>query len=342
MALMHSEPQDENELEEWLSRPLPGVAEALAGLDGDVLVLGAGGKMGPTLARMARRALPADRRVLAVSRFGSAAAARQLEAHGVQTLACDLLDRAALERLPNAPNVVFMAGHKFGSSEAPGLTWRMNAVLPALVAERFAGARTVVFSTGCVYPFLRTDSGGAREDTPLDPPGEYAYSCIARERLFAEASHRLGTPCLMFRLNYAIDLRYGVLHDIARKVWTGEPVDLTCGYVNVIWQGDACARALQCLARTSTPPAILNVTGRETLAVRALAERLGELLGRAPQFTGREAPTAWLADAGRSIDWFGEPTVGIDRMLEATAAWIRRGGASLGKPTHFESRDGRF
>jgi nucleoside-diphosphate-sugar epimerase len=339
---MPPEPCDDDELEEWLSQPLPGVTEALESLEGDLLILGAGGKMGPTLARMARRALPVGRQVLAVSRFSSSEARSRLEKQGIRTLACDLLDRAALEHLPDVANIIFMAGHKFGSSDNPGLTWRMNAVLPALVAERFAGARTVVFSTGCVYPFVPVDSGGAREDTPLGPPGEYAHSCIARERLFTDASLRLGTPCLIFRLNYAIDLRYGVLHDIARKVWAGEPVDVTCGYVNVIWQGDACARALQCLPRTSTPPEVLNVTGSETLSVRDLAERFGRLFDRTPRFTGTEAPTAWLADAGKSIDWFGEPSIGLERMIEATAAWIRRGGNSLGKPTHFESRDGRF
>lgn len=339
---MQTDPQNEDELEDCLSLPPPGLAEALAGLDGDLLVLGAGGKMGPTLARMARRALPPDRNVLAVSRFTSARAARQLESHGVRTLPCDLLDPAALQALPDAANLVFMAGHKFGSTDDPGLTWRMNAVLPSLVAQRFAGTRTVVFSTGCVYPFVPIESGGAREDSPLDPPGEYAYSCIARERLFTEASHRHGTPCLIFRLNYATELRYGVLHDIARSVWEGAPVDLSCGHVNVIWQGDACARALLCLLRARTPPEVLNVTGGETVSVRALAERFGALLDRPVRFTGSEAPTAWLANADKSKAWFGEPSVGLEPMITATAAWIRRGGTSLGKPTHFQTRDGRF
>lgn len=339
---MNSPALTEDALEEWLSRPAPAVVEALRALEGDVMVLGAGGKMGPTLARMARRALEPGREVLAVSRFSSARARAGLEAHGVKVIPCDLLDRAAVSALPDAPNLIFMAGHKFGTSDAPELTWMMNAVLPAIVAERFAKARTVVFSTGCVYPFTPVDSGGSREEDALAPPGEYAHSCIARERVFTHFSKQHGTPCLIYRLNYAIDLRYGVLHDVARKVWLGEPVDVTMGHANVIWQGDANARALQCLAHAQSPPAILNVTGRETVRIRALAERFGALLGRAPVITGQEAPTAWLSNAAKSYDWFGEPAVALDEMIEATAAWVRQGGASLGKPTHFESRDGNF
>lgn len=334
------------ELEDELSRPRPGVLDALRGLGGDIIVLGAGGKMGPTLARMARRALdeigqPA-RRVIAVSRFSSEAAARSLQQHGVETVPCDLLDRRSVESLPDAPNVIYMAGQKFGTSEAPELTWAMNTLPPALVAERYSRARIVAFSTGCVYPLMPLSGPGAREDAPLTPPGEYANSCVGRERVFAHFSKANGTRVLLFRLCYAIDLRYGVLCDIARKIALGEPVDVSMGAVHVIWQGDANARALQCLAHCESPAAALNVTGIERLAVRELARRFGELLGREPVITGHEAPQAWIWDATRSYDLFGPPSVSVDEMLEATARWMREGGATLGKPTHFEVSDGHF
>lgn len=336
-------PRTEAELEEWLSRPGPGTAvqEALARVPGDLVILGAGGKMGPTLARMARRALPAGRRVIAVSRFSSDAAAAGLREAGVEVHPCDLLDRAAVAALPDADNVIFMAGQKFGTGDNPGATWMMNAVLPSIVAERYAGARTVVFSTGCVYAPAPVGSG-SREDDPLEPPGEYAWSCVARERVFDHHGRQRETPTLLLRLNYAIDLRYGVLHDVASLVWRRQPVDLSTGHVNVIWQGDANARALMALARAAVPPVVVNVTGRETVPVRWLAQRFGELLGREPSFSGAEQPTAWLADAGRSFDWFGPVAVSLEQMIQATANWLRAGGVSLGKPTHFQNRDGEF
>jgi len=332
----------EEDLEERLSRPTDAVRATLGSLAGDILVLGAGGKMGPSLARMARRALPAGREVIAVSRFSSPAAREGLERHGVRTIACDLLDPGAVAGLPDAANVIFMAGQKFGTRDAPGLTWMINAVLPAFVAARYRSARIVVFSTGCVYALATPESGGSREEDPLDPPGEYAHSCIARERVFTHHARMQGTPLLMYRLNYAIDLRYGVLHDIATKVWRDEPFDVTTGHVNLIWQGDANARAIQSLARATNPPEVLNVTGRECISTRSLAERFAELFGKRPLVTGREAPTAWLADASKSLAWFGEPTVSLEEMITLTADWIRAGGGSLGKPTHFEARDGRF
>lgn len=332
----------EEELEERLSRPTDAVRTTLGSLDGDILVLGAGGKMGPSLARMARRALPAGREVIAVSRFSSPATRDALERHGVRTIACDLLDPESVARLPDAANVIFMAGQKFGTSDAPGLTWMINAVLPAFVAARYPSTRTVVFSTGCVYGFTTPESGGSREQDPLDPPGEYAHSCIARERVFTHHARLHGSPLLIYRLNYAIDLRYGALHDIATKVWRGEPFDVTTGHVNVIWQGDANARALQSLARVANPPEVLNVTGRECISTRWLAGRFGELFGKQPLVTGREAPTVWLADASKSLAWFGEPTVSLEEMISMTADWIHSGGDSLGKPTHFEAHDGRF
>jgi nucleoside-diphosphate-sugar epimerase len=335
-----------DDLEEALSRPTPGVLDTLRARDGDLIVLGAGGKLGPTLARMARRALDeigaSDRRVIAISRFSSARAAAELQRHGIETIACDLLDREAVRALPEAPNVIFMAGQKFGTGDAPDLTWVMNTLVPAHVAERYARSRIVVFSTGCVYPFVPVDGPGAGDDDPLGPPGDYANSCVGRERVFTYFARRHGTPLLMFRLSYALDLRYGVLRDVAQKVWDGEPVDVTMGYANVIWQGDANARAIQCLDHAACPPRHLNVTGLERVSIRALAQTFGKALDRTPVITGTEGPTAWLFDASRSYELFGPPTVSLEEMIEATAQWVRAGGESLGKPTHFEVRDGQF
>lgn len=337
-------PLTEDALEEWLSRPdeAGAVAAALERVPGDLIVLGAGGKMGPTLARMARRAMAPDRRVIAVSRFSSDRAMESLQRAGVEVIRCDLLDPAAVAALPDAANVIFMAGQKFGTGDDPESTWMMNAVLPAMVAHRYPGARSVVFSTGCVYEPAPVRGGGSREHDPLRPPGEYAWSCVARERVFDHHCRRHGTPTLMLRLNYAVDLRYGVLHDVATMVWRGQPVDLDTGHVNVIWQGDANARALMALERAAVPAAVVNVTGRELVPVRWLAEQFGALLGREPRFTGAEQPTAWLADAARSFDWFGPVTVSLEHMIRATADWLRAGGVSLGKPTRFQNRDGEF
>jgi nucleoside-diphosphate-sugar epimerase len=244
--------------------------------------------------------------------------------------------------LPDAANVIWMAGQKFGTSEAPELTWVMNTLVPAIVAERFARSRIVVFSTGCVYPLVPACGPGAQEDDPLGPPGEYANSCVGRERVFTHFAKQHGTRALMFRLCYAIDLRYGVLCDVASKVAQGLPVDVTMGAANVIWQGDANARAIQCLAHTATPPPALNVTGIERVSIRCLAQRFGWLLGREPVFTGTDGGMAWLWDATRSYDLFGPPTVSLEEMIVTTAQWHRQGGATLGKPTRFETTDGQF
>jgi nucleoside-diphosphate-sugar epimerase len=333
-------------LEEALSRPAPGAVETLRALDGDVLILGAGGKMGPTLARMVRRGLDEaglkHRRAIAVSRFTSAKAADDLRRHGVETIACDLMDRAAVSALPDAPNVIFMAGQKFGTSDASELTWVMNTLVPAIVAERFARSRIVVFSTGCVYPLVRADGPGSREGDALGPPGEYANSCVGRERVFTHFARQQDTRALFFRLCYAIDLRYGVLCDVASKVARGEPVDVTMGAAHVIWQGDANARAIQSLAHTASPPLALNVTGLERVSIRWLAQRFGERLGREAKIVSTEGETAWLWDASRSYALFGPPTVSLEEMIEATARWQIAGGPMLGKPTHFEVRDGQF
>ena len=335
-------PNNTAELDDWLSTPSPALVESLESIDGDILVLGAAGKMGPSLCHLARRALPESRRVIAVSRFSDDNVRRQLEEWGVSTIRCDLLNREAVAHLPDAANVIFMAGHKFGTSDRPELTWAMNAVVPAIVAERYRDARIVAFSTGCVYPFVPVTGGGAVETDALGPSGEYANSCVARERVFTHYSRQHGTPVLLFRLNYAIDLRYGVLHDIATKVLSHEPVDVTMGHVNVIWQGDANARALRCLAHTTSPPQPLNVTGKEVISVRDLAVRFGERFGVTPEIRGEESETAWLADATRSFELFGDVGVSLDEMIDATAHWLQNGGTSLGKPTHFEARDGKF
>ncbi|HET9735507.1 MAG TPA: NAD-dependent epimerase/dehydratase family protein [Burkholderiales bacterium] len=332
----------EDSLEEFMTRPTPALEADLARAPGDILVLGIGGKMGPTLARMAKRAAP-QRRVIGVARFSDAALRARLEGWGIECIACDLLERAALERLPRAPNVVFMAGHKFGAAGNPAYTWAMNAGVPWMVAETFRASRIVAFSTACVYPFADVTGRGASEDTPtLPPPGDYASSCVAREMAFAYGSLRFGTPGRLVRLEYAIDMRYGVLHDVGTKVFRGEPVDVTMGHVNVIWQGEANEQALRLLAHCTAPASPLNVSGPEVVSVRGLAGEFGKRFGRTPVITGREAPTAWLVDTRAAQALFGAPRVPLQTMIDWQAEWIRRGGASLGKPTHFEARDGKY
>ena len=328
-------------LEELLSRPSPELVRTLQGVPGDIMVLGVGGKMGPTLAIMAKRAQP-GRRVIGVARFSEAGLREKLEAAGVECIAADLLSREALARLPDAPNIVFMAGRKFGSTGSEWLTWAMNAHVPALVAERFPRARIVAFSTACVYPFVPTAGEGAPESVPpTAPSGEYANSCVARERLFEHFSHEHGTPGRLLRLSYAIDMRYGVLHDVAQKVLRREPIDLAMGHANVIWQGEANDWTLRTLAHCTTPTSPLNLSGPK-LSIRAVARGLGERLGVEPVLTGQEAETAWLVDCSEAFRLYGQPQVSLDRMLDWTADWVQRGGASLNKPTHYEARDGQY
>ncbi len=333
------------QLDEVLTGPAPEVVEAMRACPGDLLILGVAGKMGPTLAVLARRAMEAagvPGEVIGAARFSDPQVRGWLESHGVRTVAADLLNAGDVARLPEAPHVIFMAGRKFGSTGDEPLTWAMNVLVPARVAERFRDSRIVALSTGNVYPLTPADGRGPTEDDPVGPVGEYAQSCLGRERMFQYFSARHGTPTALIRLNYAIDLRYGVLTDIAGRVAAGVPVELAMGRVNVIWQGDANAAILRCLGHCAAPPLVLNLTGPESHRVRDLAAELGRRLGRSPVFAGQESPDALLSCAGRYVRLFGRPRVPIERMLDWVAHWTRIGGPTLGKPTHFESRDGRF
>jgi nucleoside-diphosphate-sugar epimerase len=333
--------EDLEQLEELLSRPSDALVQTLQRVEGDILVLGVGGKMGPTLARMAKRASP-NRQVIGVARFSEPGLRERLQAQGIRCIEADLLSREALAELPEAPNVVFMAGRKFGSSGSEWLTWAMNAHVPALVAERFRRSRIVAFSTACVYPFADVRGPGAPEDVPpTPPPGEYANSCVARERLFEHFSHLHGTPGRLIRLSYAIDMRYGVLHDLAQKLMAHQPIDLAMGHANIIWQGEANDWTLRALAHCETPTSPLNLSG-PAIAIREAAEGLAQRLGVEAVFIGHEADTAWLIDCSRAFELFGPQQVTLPRMLDWTADWVRRGMASLNKPTHFEARDGRY
>lgn len=334
------------ELEDHLSTPPARLVELMARVDGDILVLGVAGKMGPTLARMAARA-SADagrsRRVIGVARFSTPGAQGALESHGIETIRGDLLDPAFVRSLPEAPNVVYAAGMKFGATGNEPLTWAMNTHLPSLVCERFSASRIVAFSTGNVYGPAPVGRGtGSRESDPVNPVGEYAMSCLGRERMFEHFSRVRGTPVAIARLNYAVELRYGVLLDLAQKVWDNRPIDVTMGHVNVVWQSDANAMALGLLGHASSPACVFNIAGAEVLAVRDLCGRFGELLERRPRFVGEEAPDSLLSDARKAYGLVGAPRVGIDTMIRWTADWVRVGGETLGKPTHFQARDGRF
>lgn len=333
------------QLDDVMTTPSPALVESARRLRGDVLVLGAAGKMGPTLAILARRALDAagsNARVIGVARFSDASAREQIEAAGVETIKSDLLAPGAPEKLPDAPNVLYLVGQKFGSTGNEPLTWAMNVYVPAVVARRYRESRIVALSTGNVYPFTPSGSGGPTENDVVAPVGEYAQSCLGRERMLQYVSGQHGTPIVLVRLNYAIDLRYGVLLDIATKVHAGRPIDLSMGHVNVIWQGDANAAVFRCLEHCASPPFILNLTGPQTLSVRELAHEFGRRLGREPVFTGREAPNALLSNASRYVRLMGPPSVPIERMVKWIAHWVEIDGPILGKPTHYDTRDGKF
>lgn len=337
--------QDLEQLEERLSEPTPEVVQTFSRLEGDLVVLGVGGKMGPSLARMARRASDLagrPRRILGVARFSAPGLESALRDHGIETLRCDLLDEAAVRRLPDAPNVLYLAGMKFGATGQEPLTWAMNTCLPAMLCRQYARSRIVAFSTGNVYGLVPASSGGSLEsDTPA-PVGEYAMSCLGRERVFEHFSRAQGTRAVLLRLNYACDLRYGVLVDLAQKVLAGAPIDLGMSWFNTLWQGDANAMTLRCFDHAASPPLRLNLTGPELLNVRQTCEKLGRLLGRAPVFSGAESPTALLSNASRAFGLFGPPRVNAGQLLAWVAAWLQQGGPTLNKPTHFEARDGRF
>jgi nucleoside-diphosphate-sugar epimerase len=332
---------DEAALEEVMTRPDPALEADLAAVPGALLVLGAAGKMGPTLCRLAKRADP-QRRVIAVARFSEPGLRQRLESWGVECIAADLTNAAALAALPDAPNVVFMAARKFGSTGNEALTWAMNVLLPAQVAARFPDSRIAFFSTGNVLPLVPVGSGGADEQAAPSPIGDYAASCLGRERVFQHAGASRGTSCVGIRLNYAIDLRYGVIHDVATKVAAGTPVPLAMGHANVIWQGDANAWTLRALRHAAPDCPILNVTGPETVSIRWLATELGRRMGREPEFVGEEAPTALLSNAAKAFGLFGYPRVPLATMIDWVAEWVARGGRSLGKATKFEVRDGKF
>jgi nucleoside-diphosphate-sugar epimerase len=337
--------RDVEQLEHLLSEPSEGVIRAMSGLDGDVLVLGVGGKMGPTLARMAKKASEmagVKRRVIGVSRFSSSQLEQQLRAWGVETVRCDLLNPTSFAGLPDAANVVFMAGMKFGTTGQEALTWAINTFLPALAAERYRQSRIAVFSTGNVYGLSPIANGGSREGDTLNPAGEYAMSCVGRERIFEHFSRTNGTKMTILRLNYAVELRYGVLLDIALRVNAGQPVPLSMGYLNAIWQGDASAMSLESLVYATAPPNINNLTGPEVLSVRWVAEEFGKKLRKAVHFEGRESSDALLSNAQKAFQLLGRPRVSVQKLMDWIAEWISKGGTTLAKPTHFEERAGRF
>lgn len=330
------------ELEERLARPSAGLVSDLAGLDGDIMILGAGGKLGPSLVRLALNATGRDRRIIAVSRFSEPGLADGLQGEGATVVRADVADERALRELPEAPNVVFLVGAKFGTQGREHATWFTNAYLPGRVADRFSGSRIAALSTGNVYPLVPVTSGGSTENDPAGPVGDYAMSCLGRERVLTHFAETYGTRLSLIRLNYAVELRYGVLVDLAQKILAGRPIDLTTGQVNVVWQGYANEVALRSLLLADTPPYVLNVTGPELLSVRQAALALGAELGAEPVFSGEEAPTALLSNAAKCHRLFGYPDITPQELIEHTAGWVAGGGPLLGKPTKFERRDGRF
>jgi nucleoside-diphosphate-sugar epimerase len=336
-------PADELELDMRLSEPTPAARESLTALEGDLIVLGAGGKMGPSLCHMVRRASNNRRRIFAVSRFSDSSLFTRLADWGIDVIQGDLLDRQFVASLPACPLVVHMTGMKFGTSVQPGRVWAMNTVVPAMVCEQFRRSRILAFSTGNVYPLVAVaESQGSVEEDPLGPVGEYATTAVGRERVFDHYSREWQIPVALIRLNYACELRYGVLVDIARQVWQRQPVSLAMGFANVIWQADANAKALAALSLAASPPFVLNVSGPEILRVRDVAIRFGELFGLPVTFAGEEAPTALLNNSQQAQRLFGRPRVSSEQLIEWIADWIQAGRPLWEKPTHFEVRDGRF
>ena len=323
-----------------MSTPSQALLTDMQRIEGDIMVLGAAGKMGPTLARMAKRAGP-NKRIIAVARFTDAEALHKLKTQGIECIQTDLLNQDSLNALPDVSNIIYMAGRKFGSQGSEWLTWAMNAYLPAMVAQRFKQSKISVFSTACVYPFVSTDGYGAVESVAPKPVGEYANSCVARERMFEHFSNALHTPGCLLRLSYAIDMRYGVLHDLARSLIQQQDISLSMGHANIIWQGEANEIAIRSLLHCQQPTQAINLSG-PVISIRTAALGLAQRLGVNAKFAGTEASTAWLVDCTRMNTLFGAPSVSLDTMLDWTAAWAQQGKASLGKPTHFEVRDGNY
>jgi nucleoside-diphosphate-sugar epimerase len=333
------------ELEARMTKPSAKLVQDIQGLDGDILLLGIGGKMGPTLGKLAVNAVKeagVKKRIIGASRLSDPSMREDLENVGIETIAVDLLNDAELQKLPEVRNVLYMAGNKFGTAGNEHFTWAMNAYLPGRVAEKFRNSRIVAFSTGNVYPLTPLLSGGATEEHPTGPVGEYGQSCLGRERVFEHFARKYQIPLTIYRLNYAIDLRYGVLLEVAKAVKAGNPIDISMGHVNVIWQGDANEIALRALTVCSTPPTVLNVTGPETVSIRWVAEAFGERLGVKPSFIGEESTTALLSNAGKSHQLFGYPKVSLLDMIDWIADWVTEGGATWNKPTHFQERKGNY
>ena len=335
----------EETLDELLTTPSERLLEDIKKIEGDIMILGAGGKMGPTLSLLAKKAVEktgGGQRVIAVSRFTDPLASKLLNDNGVETVGVDLLEKDALDSLPDVNHVIYMAGRKFGTAGQESLTWAMNVWLPALVAERFQHSNIVVFSSGNIYPMLPVHSGGATEETSPLPNGEYAMSCLGRERVFEYGSYRYHTPVFIYRLNFAIDLRYGVLYDIASNIMAGKPVSVSMPCFNCIWQGDANEMALRALLHTGSPAVRMNITGPETVSVRYAAAELGKLLNKEVFFEGEESDSVYLNNASTAMKTFGYPSVSLRTMLQWQAEWILSGGRALNKPTHFEERKGKY
>ena len=334
-----------DELEKKLSEPSERLIADIAKIKGDIMILGLGGKMGPSLAKLAKRAIDAagiPKKVMGASRFSNEKLFKELTDFGIDCIKVDLLDDYALKQLPDVDNIIYMAGNKFGTSGNEHFTWAMNAYLPGRVSEKYKDAKIVVFSTGNVYPFLPVDGGGATEKIKPSPIGEYAQSCLGRERVFEHFSIKNKTKMLLYRLNYALDLRYGVLLEIAKSVNNARPIDLSMGFANVIWQGDANEYAIRSLLHCKSPAKKLNITGKETIPVKWLSEQFGELLDKTPVFKNAPAETALLNNAQQSFKLFGKPRVSLDEMIQWTAHWVKIEGAQINKPTHFQERKGDF
>ena len=333
------------QLEDKLSEPSERLINDIAKIEGDIMILGLGGKMGPTLAKLAKRAIDEAgiaKKIIGASRFSNESLFQELTDFGIECIEVDLLSDQDLMQLPEVKNVIYMAGNKFGTSGKEHFTWAMNAYLPGRVSEKYKGSRIVVFSTGNIYPFVPINSGGAIEQTKPSPIGEYAQSCLGRERVFEHFSIKNGTEMLLYRLNYALDLRYGVLLEVAKAVANHKSIDLSMGFANVIWQGDANEYAIRSLLHCESPARKLNVTGPETISIQWLAEEFGKLLGKPPIFENRPGDTALLNNSGQAHTLFGNPSVSIEEMIKWTANWVEIEGEQLGKPTHFQERKGDF